>query len=280
MSASAPPPRTAPGRGSAHPCRCQHALRAAALHLDRIEAAVAADVEHGPAGQVRAARLARNVATSSPGSRRGNGPARSARREVDVVEPGPELAGCGARASPLKGRGHGLASLRVEPAVRAGACAPARHRPRQRPLEVARPMARGVTGSTRARARSPLPRPSRADRGGTRACRRRGATAGSPARASNTVLEPRPAVADDRRAARRRLEQPHARREPGGHHVGAGDVQREPQRHVEGPIISGSTWHTRVTFAGQAISVRVLRPGHHEASGGPRRAARATGDRG
>ena len=68
----------------------EHALGAAPLHLDRVEAAVAADVEHGLAGEVRRDR----VGERSPLHRRvvaeemvGRG--RDA-VEVDVVEPGPE----------------------------------------------------------------------------------------------------------------------------------------------------------------------------------------------
>ena len=41
----------------------EHALGAAPLHLDRVEAAVAADIEHGLAGQVRRDRVGEARAT-------------------------------------------------------------------------------------------------------------------------------------------------------------------------------------------------------------------------
>ena len=98
----------------------EHARGAAPLHLDGVEAGVAADVEHGLAGQVGRDR----VGEAPPLHRRvvaeemvGRGPTPS---QVDVVEPGPErldlargLVGCtvlGCRHGAVPSLGHALSA--------------------------------------------------------------------------------------------------------------------------------------------------------------------------
>ena len=89
--------RSAPAPGSPRRSRCRDALGAAPLHLDRVEAGVAADVEHGLAAQVGGIACGEALPLDARDSRRGNGRARCRRR------PGPGCGTSGPR-SPIRSR--------------------------------------------------------------------------------------------------------------------------------------------------------------------------------
>ena len=78
-------------------------------------------------------------------------------------------------------------------------------------------------------------------------------------------VQPVPRIGHDRRAAGRGLEQPHAGAVPGADHVGAGDVQGEAARGVEGRMVGRRHVLQPLDVGGPVDLVGVLRPGHHEA---------------
>ena len=80
------------------------------------------------------------------------------------------------------------------------------------------------------------------------------------------MLEPGPGVAHDRRAARGRLEQPHARRIPGLHHVLAGHVQRVAKPVVERPVLGGRQVDDALHVGGPRDRLRILRSDDDEAA--------------
>ena len=80
------------------------------------------------------------------------------------------------------------------------------------------------------------------------------------------VAEARPFVADDRHGTACRLEQPHRGRPPGGHHVGAGHVQRVALRAVERRMRCRRQMLLTVDVGRPAHGRRVLRPGDGEAA--------------
>src|SRR5690606_21311386 len=245
-------------------------VRAAARKLDTVEAGIAADVEHGPAGQILRDRM-RELFPFEAGKiavlvsrRRLHAPG-----QMQIVEPRPErfdLAPDGiARA-----RRH-LGSSRVSSSARNLACFVRRPRAAMRTVQVGDQLVRTAFATVRrehARPRGPRDtlRLIRSDFAQQTHDVLGGARDHELLVRLEHVFDAGPSIGDDRRAAGSSLEQADARILPRRTHIRPRDVQGPSLTTVELGVRVRRKWVLAAHVFGLFQRARVLRPDDHGAA--------------